>query len=134
MNTKSIARRWRTFAAGSLPIKDREIVARMTTIRAAYIWNVNPISSKPGPSSLKEADAADVLASNKDDQIQMKTKHLRPAHVQIQQIIESALPLCQESTLDRCIEDMEKTKAVGLLEITNHEVPKGEDAPLCQAV
>lgn len=63
----------------------------MATIRTTDIWNVSSITSRPEPSSSKEEDAADMSATDEEDESQMETENVEPTHVEIQHMNNSAL-------------------------------------------
>lgn len=90
------------------------------------IWNVNSIASRPGPSFCRKEDAVHVLLTDEDDNFLMAHGHIRPASVQMQRIIVSASKVFEETTLERRIGALERTKVNSLLETVSQKAFKGE--------
>lgn len=120
-----IVRRCKTFAIVSSPMTNREMPTRIVAIRVTNIWNVDPTILRPGPSSYKEADAVDMLVSYEHHDFLMETKDVKPVHVEMQRMVESALHVLQETTLACHIEAMIETEIASLLDTANHEAAKG---------
>lgn len=87
-----ITRRSQVSAAGSPPMTDPEMIARMATTRITGIWNVTPIASRSRLSSHKKG-GVDVPAIDEDNEIVMlliDPDDVRPTHIERQRIIDSA--------------------------------------------
>lgn len=59
----------------------------------------------------------------------MKTKDVRPTHVELKRVTDSALHIFQETSLNGRIEVMVETSAVILPETAYHEASKSEKTP-----
>lgn len=70
---------------------NQEMAAKLAAFCTTHTWNENPVTSKPEPSSRKEENAVDVLATDEDDDFLMDTEDVRPPHVQMQCMFESSL-------------------------------------------
>lgn len=79
-------------------------------------------------------DAVDNVATDEDAVFIMGAGDMRPVHVKMQRLIESALHVIHEATLNRRTEAMVGTKDVSLTENTSHEAAKGRKTTVYQAV
>lgn len=70
----------------------------MKNIRITDIVNVDPIASSCEHSSRKEASTLEVLAASDNDQFLIDSNAVRPEHVELQRMIESALHIFEKST------------------------------------
>lgn len=75
---------------------------------------MRPITSNPLPSSCREEDALDILANDEHRKFLRKAEELRPTHVEMQCIIQSAIHVFHNSTMDHHVETIVKTEAVSL--------------------
>lgn len=121
-----MARNSQTPSLDNTLLTSRQMAARMAEIRITNIWNVISIQSRPKPVFHKKENDMDVPASNEENEFVLETEDLRPTNVEIQRMIDSALYVFQESTLNHRIGEMVETKVASLLEITYHEAAKGE--------
>lgn len=60
----------------------------------------------------------------------MDLDDLRPTHVEVQRIVESALQIFENSTLERCYAAILEAELVSLLETANQEPAKREKDPV----
>lgn len=102
----------------------------MAAIYIMDAWNVEPIMSRPDHSPCKKEVAVYITVIDEEDEFLMETRHLRPAHVDMQRMIESALQVSQITTLDRHIKALIKTKAVSLLGTAKHEAAEAKNVCL----
>lgn len=94
------------------------------------IWRVDPTMLSPGHSSRREEDSVDMPVTDEDYVFLMKTNDLISTHVDLKRMIEPALYVFQETTLDCCIEARVETQVVSSLETTKREVAKGKKTPI----
>lgn len=88
---------------------------RMAAIGTTDIWNVHHTMSISGPSSRKEDVDVDMPGTDEDDEFVIETENVQPVQVEMRRMVESALHAFQETTLDRRIEAIIKTKVICLL-------------------
>lgn len=63
-DSERIIRRSKASAVGISRMTNLKMAARMRAIRTTNIWNVDPTISNREPSSCKEEDAVDLLATD----------------------------------------------------------------------
>lgn len=83
-NHKYMTRRSQVLVAGSPPMTDHNMTARMASIRTADICNVNRIASTPGRLYRKEEVAVNVPATDKDDEFPIDLDDVRPMYGEVQ--------------------------------------------------
>lgn len=110
------------------------MAARMVTVRTPDICSGDTISLRRRLSFCKEGDAADVPAADEDDEILMDPEEVRPTHVEVPRIDESASQICEENILERCTGAMVDTKNIALLDSANQEAANGESIPVYNAM
>lgn len=106
----------------------------MASIRTTRIWNMELITPSPWPPSHKEEVAVHMPVTHKDDELLTETEGVRPTHVEIQRMIESALPVTQEATKGRRRVEMLETKVGIFLGNANQEAAKCQKIPVYQDV
>lgn len=78
------------------------------------------------------AEAVDRLVTNGGDELLRNTENESPTHIEMQHMIELALHVVQETTLDHHIKAMVKTKVVIIVDTANYEAVKGKNMPIYQ--
>lgn len=106
----------------------------MGIISTENIFYVNTNPSWHGLLPCKGEDVVDVLATSDDDGFVMETYNVRSKDIEMQHMIELALPIYQETTMDRCIKEMVETKVFSWVKTANYEAGKGKKIPFYQAV
>lgn len=119
---------------GHTSVLNQEMAARTAALRTKDIWNVDPTNSRPRSLNRKEEAAADMPVTNEYHQFVMEAKYMRPTYVEMLCMINSALHVFQEVTVDRRIEEMVRAEVVSLLETANHYCGKGEKTTINQDV
>lgn len=88
----------------------------MAIICVASSWDMSSTTSRSLPLSRQVENAAKVQVTNDDDGFLIDYSKERPAHVNVQHVIESALHLFQGTAWERCIEDLVQRKLGGSLD------------------
>lgn len=85
---------------------------------------MNYATRRPLLSSRKEDDAVAVLTTDENDEFLMEPKDVRPSYVEVRRMIESALQIFEETTLERRNDTMMEIKVASLFEIATQEATK----------
>lgn len=75
-----------------------------------------------------------MLLNYEEDEFSIKAKDMRPTHVSMRRMNESAFHVFEKSTLGGGIKAMVGTGIVSLLETGNHDAGKGKKVPIYQAL
>lgn len=117
------------------------MAARKTNIRMVCTWILAYNKSIPGLLSRKHKVVVYIPVTNRDDKLLVGAEIVRPRHIETQGMIESALHVFQETSLDRPIETMIETKDVNFREFVKQKPVKCKNAVdhaverfLCQIV
>lgn len=82
---------------------------------------MEPTMSRSGRSSPKKEVSFSMPVTVEDDQFVTEIEEIRPTPSDMHVMIQSALHVFQETTMDRRMEKMVETEAISLFEIINQE-------------
>lgn len=113
---------------------DREMAARMASIRTTVISDENPTTSTSRPSFYREEHSVEVAVTDEDYEFVGDADNVSTENVTLQRINESALYISQDTTLKCSLEVTVDIKVVRILESESQQAAKREETPVYHAI